>query len=51
MKNLLIKLSVLKTLLFAKKFMLITGKNDIKHIISTYDEKEISRSGKAIYFN
>lgn len=43
------KLRILITLLFAKKFLLITG-DDEKHVITNYTEREISRSGNALYF-
>jgi len=42
------KLKIIWTLLFSKKFMLITGRKDL-HFITNYTEKEIARSGNAIY--
>ncbi len=45
------KLRVMWTLLFAKKFMVILGEADTLHVVTTYPEKEISRSGKAIYIH
>lgn len=44
------KFAIIWTLLFSKKFMLITGGSDL-HIITNYEQKEISRSGNAIYIH
>lgn len=43
------KLTLLFTLLFAKKFMLITGEVG-KDIITTYTDSEVCKSGNAVYF-
>ncbi len=42
------KLKILLALLFAKKFMLIIGDKE-KKIITNYDQKEVCKSGNAIY--
>lgn len=43
-----IKWSILKTVLFSKKYLLLTGRETV-HIITNYSSKEISHSGNAIY--
>lgn len=44
----MMKLRLIFALLFAKKYLLICGNED-KHVITNYTDKEICRSGNAIY--
>lgn len=44
------KVKIIWRLIRSKKFMVITDRDSSRNIVTNYSDKEVTKSGKAIYF-